>query len=91
MKLHEIVQKVCGVSRDELAWNKHTPRVQMAKAIIAYTIHQRNISTEMIARMMGQSTSNTHRCIKIVEGFVQVKDKETLNIIRQIESYEKEN
>ena len=78
------IYKILKTSEEEIKSSKRNKEIAFNRHIICYFLHNNGIERNLITKIVNRDRVTVLHTIKVVEYFLSIKDKETIDKLNQL-------
>ena len=78
------IYKILKTSEEEIKSSKRNQEIAFNRHIICYFLHNNGIERNLITKIVNRDRVTVLHSIKVVESFLSIKDKETIDKLNQL-------
>ena len=83
------IYKILKTSEEEIKSSKRNKEISLNRHVICYFLYKNGIKRNLITKIVNRDRATVFHSIKVVESFLSINDKETINKLNQLYNIEK--
>ena len=83
------IYKILKTSEEEIKSSKRNKEISLNRHVICYFLYKNGIKRNLITKIVNRDRVTVFHSIKVVESFLSINDKETINKLNQLYNIEK--
>ena len=83
------IYKILKTSEEEIKSSKRNKEISLNRHVICYFLYKNGVERNLITKIVNRDRVTVFHSIKVVESFLSINDKETINKLNQLYNIEK--